>query len=64
MAERIRKTRTTQSEKQAEVAEATTTPEKDEALAAETDALLDEIDELLETNAQEFVANYVQQGGE
>lgn len=29
-----------------------------------TDELLDEIDGLLEENAQEFVANYIQKGGE
>jgi len=28
------------------------------------DDLLDEIDEVLETNAEEFVKNYVQKGGE
>lgn len=28
------------------------------------DELLDEIDEVLETNAEEFVRNYVQKGGE
>jgi len=28
------------------------------------DELLDEIDEVLETNAEEFVKNYVQKGGE
>lgn len=30
----------------------------------EIDSLLDEIDEVLEENAQEFVADYVQQGGQ
>jgi len=30
----------------------------------ETDELLDEIDELLEENAEEFVRNYIQKGGE
>jgi len=33
-------------------------------LTAESDGLLDEIDEVLETNAEEFVKNYVQKGGE
>ncbi len=33
-------------------------------LTAELDGLLDEIDEVLETNAEEFVKNYVQKGGE
>ena len=29
-----------------------------------TDDLLDEIDEVLESNAEDFVSNYVQKGGE
>lgn len=33
-------------------------------LKDESDALMDEIDSLLEKNAQEFVAAYVQKGGE
>ena len=35
-----------------------------EKLKAEFDDLLDEIDEVLEDNAEEFVRNYVQKGGE
>ena len=35
-----------------------------EDLKAELDDLLDEIDGVLETNAEEFVKNYVQKGGE
>ena len=37
--------------------------DRDEQLAA-TDELLDEIDGLLEVNAEEFVKAYVQKGGE
>ena len=37
---------------------------KGEALKEEMDALVDEIDEVLEENAEEFVKNYVQRGGE
>ena len=33
-------------------------------LKIELDNLLDEIDEVLETNAQEFVKSYVQKGGQ
>jgi prokaryotic ubiquitin-like protein Pup len=40
------------------------TTEKGEELKAELDDLLDEIDDVLETNAEEFVKNYVQKGGE
>lgn len=38
--------------------------EKSEKLKAELDDLLDEIDEVLEDNAEEFVRNYVQKGGQ
>ena len=34
------------------------------ALDAEVDAILDEIDEVLESNAEEFVKGFVQKGGE
>jgi prokaryotic ubiquitin-like protein Pup len=37
---------------------------KGEKLKSEMDALVDEIDEVLEENAEEFVKNYVQRGGE
>ncbi len=37
---------------------------KGEELKEEMDALVDEIDEVLEQNAEEFVKNYVQRGGE
>jgi ubiquitin-like protein Pup len=38
--------------------------EKGEKLKEEMDALIDEIDEVLEENAEEFVKNYVQRGGQ
>ena len=37
---------------------------KGEELKEDMDALVDEIDEVLEENAEEFVKNYVQRGGE
>ena len=40
------------------------TSERGEKIKAELDDLLDEIDEVLEDNAEEFVRNYVQKGGE
>ena len=45
-----------------ETAPATT--DKGEKLKAELDDLLDEIDEVLEENAEDFVRSYVQKGGE
>ena len=56
-------TRTTETE--TEVAEtAPATSERGEKIKAELDDLLDEIDEVLEDNAEEFVRNYVQKGGQ
>lgn len=43
---------------------ATDTAKSPEELKAELDDLLDEIDEVLEENAEEFVRGYVQKGGE
>jgi ubiquitin-like protein Pup len=47
-----------------EIDEAPATSEKGEKIKAELDDLLDEIDDVLETNAEEFVRSYVQKGGE
>jgi ubiquitin-like protein Pup len=38
--------------------------ESSDRLKNELDDLLDEIDEVLETNAEEFVKSYIQKGGE
>ena len=46
------------------VAEAPGTTETGEKLKADIDDLLDEIDEVLETNAEDFVRSYVQKGGQ
>lgn len=49
----------------AEVAEETVpATDKGERLKAELDDLLDEIDDVLETNAEDFVKSYVQKGGQ
>jgi ubiquitin-like protein Pup len=66
MAERTHKPKqTTRSTETDEVVD-TTTPvsESGEKLKAELDDLLDEIDEVLETNAEDFVKSYVQKGGQ
>jgi prokaryotic ubiquitin-like protein Pup len=38
--------------------------ERQEKLSEDVDAILDEIDEVLEENAEEFVRSYVQKGGQ
>lgn len=38
--------------------------ERHEKLSEDVDAILDEIDEVLEENAEEFVRSYVQKGGQ
>jgi ubiquitin-like protein Pup len=40
------------------------TAERQEKLTDDVDALLDEIDDVLEENAEEFIRGYVQKGGE
>ena len=37
---------------------------KNDQLKSDLDSLLDEIDEVLEDNAEEFVRNYIQKGGQ
>lgn len=38
--------------------------ERKEALDDDVDAILDEIDDVLETNAEDFVKSFIQKGGE
>lgn len=63
MAERIQK-ETSSPQKQEEAAPVVPKDIKNEELDASTDALMDEIDEILEKDAEEFVKAYVQRGGE
>ena len=65
MAERTQKPKTTTS-RESETADsaAPAVTETGEKLKAELDDLLDEIDEVLETNAEDFVKSYVQKGGQ
>jgi prokaryotic ubiquitin-like protein Pup len=60
--ERIQKQRTERTEATQEAE--TATGAKSEKLKADLDELLDEIDSVLEENAEEFVRSYVQKGGE
>jgi ubiquitin-like protein Pup len=59
-----RKGTTTERENETVTEEAPPASERGERLKAELDDLLDEIDEVLEDNAEEFVRNYVQKGGQ
>ncbi len=64
MSDRERKqTRPSESEV-AEVADEIVDSGQSEELTGRIDDILDEIDTVLEENAEEFVKNYVQKGGE
>ena len=64
MAEQERKqTRRDSSDRETEAVEETGA-DVGEELTGKIDDLLDEIDSVLEENAEEFVKNYVQKGGE
>ena len=66
VAERSHKSRPASSArvgKEVDYAEAISSDTGDR-IKAELDDLLDEIDEVLETNAEDFVKSYVQKGGE
>ena len=47
-----------------EEAEAPAAKESDSALDGDVDAILDEIDGVLESNAEDFVKSFVQKGGQ
>ena len=64
MAERTQKQKSTPERTEETVDEAPASTARGEKLKAELDDLLDEIDEVLETNAEEFVKSYVQKGGQ
>ena len=66
MAEQRKDTRSRKAAVQEEEAKAPTSslPKKGEALKEALDTLLDDIDDILEENAEEFVAGYVQRGGQ
>ena len=69
MAERTQKQKTTtgrpaQDEQHEPADTAAPTTASGDRLRAELDDLLDEIDDVLETNAEDFVKSYVQKGGE
>jgi ubiquitin-like protein Pup len=64
MPERERKQRPTPRERTEETADVEAPAKQGEKLKEELDDLLDEIDSVLEENAEDFVKAYVQKGGE
>ena len=63
MAERTRKQKITKERASTEDTVEAKVSSKGEKLKADLDDLLDEIDEVLETNAEDFGKSYVQKGG-
>lgn len=53
-----------EEEQEEVVDDAPATSEQGEKIKAELDDLLEEIDDVLETNAEDFVKSYVQKGGQ
>jgi ubiquitin-like protein Pup len=64
MAERTQKQKPAPSKTEEVVDDAPAASKQGEKLKAELDDLLDEIDEVLESNAEDFVKSYVQKGGQ
>ena len=64
MAERTRKQKSNTERIKEEVVVETKVVPKGEKLKADLDDLLNEIDEVLESNAEDFVKSYVQKGGQ
>jgi prokaryotic ubiquitin-like protein Pup len=53
-----------ESEEVTEATPETDVAERKEALDDDIDAILDEIDDVLETNAEDFVKSFIQKGGQ
>ncbi|MDX6358725.1 MAG: prokaryotic ubiquitin-like protein Pup [Nocardioidaceae bacterium] len=53
-----------ESEEVTEVQPETDVAERKGALDDDVDAILDEIDDVLETNAEDFVKSFIQKGGQ
>ena len=64
MAERVQKQKSNSERASEEVVSSEASTQQGEKLKAELDDLLDEIDDVLESNAEDFVKSYVQKGGE
>lgn len=64
MAEREQKKKPAPQREDTSVEEVPAASESGEKIKAELDDLLDEIDDVLEQNAEDFVKSYIQKGGE
>ncbi|MCU1456247.1 MAG: ubiquitin-like protein Pup [Actinomycetia bacterium] len=64
MPERERKQKPAPDKRVEETVDVAAPAKQGEAIKEELDELLDEIDSVLESNAEEFVRNYVQKGGQ
>ena len=64
MAEREQKKKQAPTKSDEVVEDVPATSESGDKIKGELDDLLDEIDEVLESNAEEFVKGYIQKGGE
>ena len=53
-----------ETEEVTEATPETDVSERKEALDDDVDAILDEIDDVLETNAEDFVKSFIQKGGQ
>jgi prokaryotic ubiquitin-like protein Pup len=57
-------TRTREETDEVEASVDTESAERRQEMSDDVDSILDEIDEVLESNAEDFVRSYVQKGGE
>ncbi|WP_340538465.1 ubiquitin-like protein Pup [Nocardioides sp. GXZ039] len=56
--------RSQETEETTEVAPETDVAERKDALDSDVDDILDEIDDVLESNAEDFVKSFIQKGGQ
>ena len=56
--------KSSENDEATEVAPTGEASERKEQLDEDIDAILDEIDDVLETNAEDFVKSFIQKGGE
>ncbi len=59
-----RASKTTEEVDESQVDEASDVAERKEKLDQDIDSILDEIDEVLESNSEDFVRSFVQKGGQ